>query len=378
MQQRRHDPGAAGAERMAQCDRTAVDVQAVERHVEFTRPHQRHRREGLVDLEQVDVAGRQPGHVQHLARRRHRPGQHQGRVGADRGERADAGARLEAQAVHRVTRHQEQHRGAVRNLGGITGTELAVGTEARLQRGQLVGIGAGTDGLVRIEAVRRGLGPVALLQRRHRHSGDLAFEIPGLRGGGGAPVAFDGVGVQLGAAQVPLVGDAFRGLALAGQLVAVGRHPAEGLAVDLAVAAHAHAAHVLRAARHDHPGGTGGDQAGREVHGDLAGAALAVDREAGNGVRPAGAEQRRARDVGRLFTDLGHAAEDDVVDGTGVDPGAVHEDVQQVRRKMVGAHAGQAALVLADRRAHRLDDVDVLHSALAFRPEPGTRCPASS
>ena len=56
----------------------------------------RHRGEGLVDLEQVDVVDGQPGLGQRLARRRHRAGEHDGRVGARQGRRDDARARREA------------------------------------------------------------------------------------------------------------------------------------------------------------------------------------------------------------------------------------------------------------------------------------------
>ena len=110
------------------------------------------------------------------------------------------------------------------------------------------------------------------------------------------------------------MGHTLGGLALAGQLVALGRHPAEGFAMDLAVAAHGHPAHVLRPTGDHDVGGAGRDSAGGEMHRHLARAAFAVDGQAGNGYRPASAKQCGARDIGRLLADLGDTAENHVID----------------------------------------------------------------
>ena len=55
--QRRHDAGAGHAERMAERDRAAADVELLDRDAEVLRARDHLRRERLVDLEQVDVVG---------------------------------------------------------------------------------------------------------------------------------------------------------------------------------------------------------------------------------------------------------------------------------------------------------------------------------
>src|SRR5215208_92783 len=55
VQQRGHQAGAGGAQRMPEGDGTAVDVHAVHVRVELTAPGGDHGGEGLVDLDQVDV-----------------------------------------------------------------------------------------------------------------------------------------------------------------------------------------------------------------------------------------------------------------------------------------------------------------------------------
>ena len=71
---------AGGADRMAERDRAAIDVDLVAVELEVADEFLRDDREGLVDLEQVDVVEREPGLGQHLARRRHRRVEHQRRA----------------------------------------------------------------------------------------------------------------------------------------------------------------------------------------------------------------------------------------------------------------------------------------------------------
>ena len=59
----------------------------------------------------------------------------------------------------------------------------------------------------------------------------------------------------------------------------------------------------------------------------LAGAAEAVDRQAGRGERPAGAEHGQAGDVGAVVTDAAGVAGDDVLDLRRVDAGPLHDRV---------------------------------------------------
>jgi hypothetical protein len=177
-------------------------------------------------------------------------------------------------------------------------------------------------------------------------TGRFPGEVASLGCRGSSLVAAHGEGVQRFAAEIPVLGDPLGGFALAGQLVALGGKPAERFAVDLPIAAHAHAAHVLGAASNDDLGTAGGDQPGADMHGHFAGAAFAVNRQAGDGHRPAGAQQRGTGDVGRLFAHLGDAAEDDVTHVGRSNPGTGDQGVENVGAEVIGAHAGQAALYL--------------------------------
>src|SRR4051812_40797256 len=77
---RAEDACARGADRMAEGDRAAVDIDAVLLDAQLPDRLQRHGGEGLVDLPQVDVARLQAGLVQRLARRTGRGGRQPGEV----------------------------------------------------------------------------------------------------------------------------------------------------------------------------------------------------------------------------------------------------------------------------------------------------------
>src|ERR1700709_2093583 len=55
IQKRRHQLGAGGAERVAERDGAAMDVEARRIGAGVLEPRHGHRREGFVDLEQIDV-----------------------------------------------------------------------------------------------------------------------------------------------------------------------------------------------------------------------------------------------------------------------------------------------------------------------------------
>ncbi|KAH0444850.1 hypothetical protein KCU90_g644, partial [Aureobasidium melanogenum] len=180
--------------------------------------------------------------------------------------------------------------------------------------------------------------------------------------------------IELFAPEFPLVAQTLGCFTLARQLVPLARHPAERLTMQIAIAAHRDAAHVFRAAGHHHLGRSECNQTRGDVHRFLAGAAFSVDREARDAVRPTRAEQRRARDIGGLLANLRDAAEDYVVDDFRREPHTFDQFIDHMRTQMIGTHARERAAKLADRRARRTHDHDVAaHSALPFRPEPGTR-----
>src|SRR5699024_4217331 len=98
---------------------------------------------------------------------------------------------------------------------------------------------------------------------------------------------------------------------------------------------------------------------GAEVHGLLAGAALAVDGGAGHVQGHAGGQPRGAADVAGLGADGVDAAEDHVVDDLGVDAGALDDGPDDVRPQVGRVLAGQASATLADGRADVVETVGV-------------------
>ena len=78
-----HQHRAGAAERVADGDRPAVGVRALEVGADLLGPRQHDRGERLVDLEQVDVVDREPGALEQQLGGVDRAGEHQHRVDAD-------------------------------------------------------------------------------------------------------------------------------------------------------------------------------------------------------------------------------------------------------------------------------------------------------
>ena len=90
--------------------------------------------------------------------------------------------------------------------------------------------------------------------------------------------------------------------------------------------------------------------------------ALGVDGGGGDGQRHAGRQPRRPGDVEGLLADLRHAAADQLADLGRVDPGAVHDLLQDRAEEVGGVHGGQAPVAAPDGRAEGFDDDDVLRA----------------
>ena len=194
---------------MAHGDGAAVDVDAGGVDAERLHEAQHHGGEGLVDLEEVDVADLHAALAQDLFGHRHRAGQHDRRVGADLGGGPDAGARLQAVLLAEVPGADQHRRRAVDDAGGVAGVvdvvdalevrvlqdrhrveaghHLAHLLERRLERAERLHVGAGAHVLVAVEDRQA----VDVL---HRH--DRAGEAALLPGPGGAPLALDGEASQ--------------------------------------------------------------------------------------------------------------------------------------------------------------------------------------
>ncbi len=144
----------------------------------------------------------------------------------------------------------------------------------------------------------------------HRH--DRLLEAPGVLGCGGALLAADGVRVAVLAREALDGGDEVGADALrheCGVHVRLGVHRP-----GATVAAHRHAAHGFHAAGEDQvPPSHLRPSAPRDVHGLEARGAEPVELHAGHGVRQAGLERRGLGDVHALVADRAHAAEHDIV-----------------------------------------------------------------
>ena len=151
---------------------------------------QHHRRERLVQLEQVDVVDRQARAVEHLAGGRGRAGEHDDRVGAAGGGGHDARPRRQALRRARLLAADEHQRGAVDDAGAVAAgvdvvdlldpvvllqrhvveaAHLADAVERGLQLAQALERGVGAHVLVVVEDDQ-----AVLVAHRHDRLGEVA------------------------------------------------------------------------------------------------------------------------------------------------------------------------------------------------------------
>jgi alkylation response protein AidB-like acyl-CoA dehydrogenase len=109
-------PGAGRADRVAERDRAAVDVDPVLVRLVHPHPGQRDRRERLVHLEQVDVGDRHARPLEHPRGRLHGAVQVVVGLGADQALRHDASAGPQPELVTALGRGQQQGGRAVGDL----------------------------------------------------------------------------------------------------------------------------------------------------------------------------------------------------------------------------------------------------------------------
>ena len=196
---------------------------------------------------------------------------------------------------------------------------------------------------------------------------DLPLEPALVDGADGAPVALQRELLHVVAADAPLLGDHLGAAELGHLLIAVARRASRrsrrtdrvkpsGSAAVIA-AGDRDLAHVLHAAGDDHVRRAAHHRLRREVHGLLRRAALPVDGHAGHLLGQPGRQPGGAGDVARLRADGVDAAEDHVVDGGGIDPGALDQRADHVRAEVGRMGAGEPAAAPADRRTDRVDDV---------------------
>ena len=171
--------------------------------------------------------------------------------------------------------------------------------------------------------------------------------------------------VELGAGDLPLVGDHLGAETLADDVVLGHQLGGEGVA-ELLLGFHPggerQVAHVLDARADHRVVDAGRDQRGGEVDRLLGRAALAVDGGAGGLDRQARLQPGVAGDVEALLAELLDAAGDHVLDLQRVDAGALDHLRVALGQQRVGVGVLVVALLLvpaADRRADGLDDYDL-------------------
>src|SRR3954471_16241457 len=149
--ERAEDAGARSADRVADGDGAAVDVDPLLVDAEHADRVQRHGRERLVDLPQVDVAGLQAGLLERQLRR---VGGRAGEVGefvGHGGLRDDRGQHLLALAVGPLVGGDDDRAGAVVDPGRVAGRVRAVLAVQARQLGQRLERGAAARGLVDLD-----------------------------------------------------------------------------------------------------------------------------------------------------------------------------------------------------------------------------------
>ena len=202
-----HDAGAGHAERVADGDGAAVDVELVPRDAEVLGRRDDLGGERLVDLDEVDVVDGHAGAGEGLAAGLDRAEAHDLGVQAGDARGDDPGERREAELGGLGVAHDHHRGGAVVQRAGVAGGDLAVGPEHRLQVGEALGGGAGPDAVVAGDGDRLAL-VVDGVDR-----GDLVLPEAVLERGGGPLLREGGELVHLLAAHVLELGDVLGGLA---------------------------------------------------------------------------------------------------------------------------------------------------------------------
>jgi len=334
----------------------AVDVHLVVKNVQFLHPGEHHRRERLVDLDQVDVVHRHAGLLQGMAGGRDRSGQHPHRIVGQHRQVMDAGPRRQLVLGERTVGGDQQRGGSVGDLAGDRSGDRAALLE-RLEAADLLPVGL----------------TGALIPGNVAQWGDLGVEAARVPGPDRPLVALDGERFHLVAAALPFVGDHLRRAELADFLVPVALLPAgragEGVGVtELLADEHRRAdgdrRHLLHAAGDDQVGRARHHRLGGEVHRLLGGAALAVDCRTGHVIGQTRGQPGGSGDVAGLPADRVDAPEDHVLDRARVHPGAFHQRLEAVRPQVGGVDRREAPAPSPHRGANCVDDVGLGHRVL--------------
>src|SRR3954451_20785740 len=194
-----HDPGARHADRVAERDRAAVDVDLVRVEAELAGGLDSDRGERLVELHQVEVGGGDALLLEGLGGGPRGLHLERGVGPGDHAVRADLGQPGQAELLGLGLAHHDHGAGAVGDLRGRGGGDRAVLGERRAQSRQRLGRGVAAHALVLAHHDRVALA----LRDRDRH--DLVVEETVLPGFGGLLVRAGRESILLLAGQLALL-----------------------------------------------------------------------------------------------------------------------------------------------------------------------------
>ena len=118
------DARAGRAERMAERNRAAVDIDLIQRELQIADAGDRLRSEGFVELDDVELADLDAGALQRLARGADRTDAHDLRAAAADGDGFDRGQNVEVMALRVILRADQERGGAVgQRRGGSRGDD---------------------------------------------------------------------------------------------------------------------------------------------------------------------------------------------------------------------------------------------------------------
>ena len=355
MEQRRRQLGAGAAERMPERNRAPVDVETFRVDWQFAQACEHLRREGFIELDQIDLLERKAGDLQRLADRGHRPDAEALRLDAGGGVGDEPRERLQTVLLRKRGGRDDDGGGAVAGLRRVAGGDGAGRVKGGTQRRKRLRGGVAAWTLVHVERhlahgvpavpVRRDCDVV--LQRR-----DFFGEASGIDRGNRTLMAAQREGVLFLARDAALARVVLRDEA--------GREIDVRIAVDERrigrhlVAAHRHHAHRLGAAGDRRAAEAAHDALGGIRDRLQAGRAKAIDGHRRCAHGHARAQARDARHVQPLLG-LGHrASEDDVLDIGGLHSRrAAKRLADDGRCHFVGPHRLERAVRRASHRRSR-------------------------
>ena len=357
---------------MADRDGTAVDVARLAVQAQVLLDREVLRREGLVDLDQIEVLERGLVALESAADGRRRADAHDRRIAAGDAPAGELADGLEAALVCKRPGGEDERAGAVADAAGRAGVDDAVLLEDLGEPPEAL-----DGGLRAVVLVAAELDGGALLAGQ-LHGRDLLGEPPAFLRRREALLALDHVLIHLALTDIILGCKVLGGHRHGQSGVAVGERLPEAV-LELGRLAERHAEpqpardvrrlrHVLAAADQRALAVARQHLQRRVDDGLEARAAEPVDGERGHVLRQARLQPDVAGEIDGVGAGLHHVAEDDVVDLLRLDPGLLDGGLSGVDREVGGGDVFQRASVGAKRRALRCQEDELggdgLHGAL--------------